>query len=319
MRKWILIAILLLTGLITYYIVINYPVSSDPRPLARLSDTMAIRTDLEAIIGHHAKRNYAHPEVLDSVASYIHGQFSRFSSDVSYQPYTVEGRSYRNVIASFGPKAARRIIVGAHYDVCGKQDGADDNASGVAGLLALARILRTDSLKDRIDLVAYTLEEPPYFRTPLMGSYVHAQSLDREKVKVRGMISLEMIGYFSDAPDSQEYPVGALSWVYGRKGDYITIVKQTGGGDFAFDLKRAYFTHNTLPAKAFAAPGFFGGIDLSDHRNYWSFGYSAVMLTNTAFYRNHEYHLEGDTLGRLDIGRLGLVVDGLQRALMAMQ
>ncbi|MFN7688694.1 MAG: hypothetical protein ACK5OP_13275 [Sphingobacteriales bacterium] len=110
-----------------------------------------------------------------------------------------------------------------------------------------------------------------------------------------------------------------LSSVYGDKGDYITVVKKPGGGDFAKQFKEAYFNNNSLPAKAFAAPSFFGGIDLSDHRNYWQFGYSAVMLTNTAFYRNHQYHLTGDTVDRLDIRRMGLVVDGLYRAIVQMQ
>ena len=113
--------------------------------------------------------------------------------------------------------------------------------------------------------------------------------------------------------------MGLLSSIYGDKGDYITVVKKLRGGDFAKAFKEAYFNNNTLPAKAFAAPTFVGGIDLSDHRNYWRLGYDAVMLTNTAFYRNHQYHLAGDTVDRLDIRRMGLVVDGLYRAIVQMQ
>jgi hypothetical protein len=319
MKKWLLYVLLFLAGLLTYFVVINYPVAADPKVLPVLSDARLIGSDLRAIVGHHQKRNYLHPDVLDSVADYVKHQFALQHADVAEQPFEVEGRQYRNVIASFGPADAPRIIIGAHYDVAGKQEGADDNASGVAGILALGRLLKGKTLTHRIDLVAYSLEEPPFFGTEKMGSYIHAKSLKDQKAVVRGMISVEMIGYFSDSVGSQDYPIGLLSSVYGDKGDYITVVKKPSGGDFAKQFKEAYFNNNSLPAKAFAAPSFFGGIDLSDHRNYWQFGYSAVMLTNTAFYRNHQYHLIGDTVDRLDIRRMGLVVDGLYRAIIQMQ
>jgi len=319
MKKWLLYVLLFLAGLLTYFIVINYPVAADPKALPVLTDTSLVASDLRAIVGHYHKRNYVHPEVLDSVSAYIRQQFQQQTRQVTEQPFVVEGRECRNVNASFGPLDAPRIIIGAHYDVCGKQEGADDNASGVAGILALARLLKGTVLTNRIDLVAYTLEEPPFFGTDKMGSFIHAKSLKDEKAVVRGMISVEMIGYFSDSVGSQEYPVGLLSSIYGDKADYITVVKKLGGGAFAKAFKEAYFNNNTLPAKAFAAPTFVGGIDLSDHRSYWRLGYDAVMLTNTAFYRNHQYHLAGDTVDRLDIRRMGLVVDGLYRAIVQMQ
>lgn len=121
-----------------------------------------------------------------------------YSDSVSTQSYTANGLQYKNIICSFGTENARRIIAGAHYDVCGAQEGADDNASGIAGLLELARLLKGQKLNYRIDLVAYSLEEPPYFRTQYMGSYIHAKSLADSKANVYGMISLEMIGYFKD-------------------------------------------------------------------------------------------------------------------------
>ncbi len=308
-----------MVGLISYFVVANYPFNSEVKSLPALCDSKKIATDLLAITGNTQMRNYVHPEVLDSVAAYIRQQFQQQTTQVTEQPFVVEGREYRNIIASFGPADAPRIIVGAHYDVCGKQEGADDNASGVAGILALARLLKGTELTNRIDLVAYCLEEPPFFGTEKMGSYVHAKSLKDQKAVVMGMISVEMIGYFSDSVGSQDYPVGLLSTLYGEKGDFITVVKKLGGGDFAKAFKEAYFSNNTLPAKAFAAPSFVGGIDLSDHCNYWRFGYDAVMLTNTAFYRNDQYHLAGDTVDRLDIRRMGLVVDGLYRAIVQMQ
>ena len=160
MKKWLLYGCLFLVGLITYFIVINYPVAAEPKNLPALTDTSVVASDLRAIVGHYHKRNYAHPEVLDSVAGYLQQQFQQLTTQVAEQPFEVEGKTYRNVVASFGPADAPRIIIGAHYDVCGKQDGADDNASGVAGILALGRLLKGAKLTNRIDLVAYTLEEP---------------------------------------------------------------------------------------------------------------------------------------------------------------
>ena len=135
-------------------------------------------------------------------------------------------------MCSFGTNNNKHVIVGAHYDVCGDQEGADDNASGVVGLLELARMLEGQSLNNQIDLVAYTLEEPPYFRTTYMGSYKHAKSLVDNKAIVRGMICLEMIGYFSDEKQSQTYPVEGMEELYGTTADYISIVSKTGSAKF---------------------------------------------------------------------------------------
>ncbi len=293
----------------------NYPASSEPKALTRITDTSYIRTNLEVIINTSKSRNYLNVDVLDSIADFIKGEFSKSSQRVIVQKFDADNRSYSNIIASFGPDDGERIIVGAHYDVCGDQDGADDNASGVAGILALAQLLKSTNLKYRIDLVAYSLEEPPFFGTEQMGSYVHARSLHDAKIPVKGMVSLEMIGYYSNEENSQVYPLGFLKWFYGNKGNYITIVQKSIEGDFSKQFKALAFKNNSLLTKSFRAPSFFGGIDLSDQRNYWKFGYSAVMITNTSFYRNANYHKKEDVLYNLNIPNIGLVVDGLFRTL----
>ena len=180
------------------------------------------------------------------------------------------------------------MVVGAHYDVCGNQPGADDNASGVAGLLELARMLSDCQLKYRIDLVAFALEEPPYFRSPSMGSYIHAKSLADNQIRVKGMISLEMIGYFTEKKRTQEYPVGILKLFYGNRGNYITVVRKFSDGKFSRRFTRS-FRDAKLPVKSFQGPRFLPGIDYSDHLNYWNHGFSAVMITDTSFYRNKNY------------------------------
>ena len=319
MKKFLKYTLLIILILILVFVFQNYPVSSDAKDLPRLADTSHVRNSLELITATAAARSYQNTEVLDTVAERIRQEFLKSSGRVSFQTYKVEEKEYRNVIASFGPLDGKRIIVGAHYDVCGDQAGADDNASGVAALLELANLLKDKSLKYRVDLVAYTLEEPPYFNTEQMGSYIHAKSLHDAKIPVKGMISIEMIGYYSEDENSQDYPVGAMKWIYGNKGDYVTVVQKSFCGSFAKQFKKLSFKNNSLPTKAFRAPSFFGGINLSDHKNYWKFGYSAVMVTNTAFFRNHNYHEPTDKLATLNIPKMAQAIDGVFRTLTQME
>lgn len=281
-------------------------------PLAP-ADTARLRQHLQFLTTTPQPRNCQHPVVLDSVAAYIKQSLRAAGAhQITDQPYTVDGATYRNVLGSFGPVDGPRLIIGAHYDVCGEQPGADDNGTGVAALLELARLLGQQwALPYRIDLVAYTLEEPPYFRTPNMGSYVHAAALQAAGVPVRGMVSLEMLGYYDDRPGSQHYPVGVLKLVYGSRGNYVTVAQKFGNGRFGRRFARQYKGVAQLPVRRFKAPAWLPGLDFSDHLNYWHFGYPAVLLTDTSFYRNQNYHLPTDTLARLDLRRLGLAVDAL--------
>lgn len=159
------------------------------------TDTVSINSHLKNITKTPAYRNHQNIVQLNIIADYIKSNFLKYSDSVSFQEYEVDGKIYKNVICSFGAENKSRIIVGAHYDVCGDQEGADDNASGVVALLELAQQLSKQKLNKRIDLVAYTLEEPPYFRTEYMGSYIHAKYLSDHKIEVFGMLSIEMIGF----------------------------------------------------------------------------------------------------------------------------
>ncbi|GAB5418788.1 MAG: M28 family peptidase [Crocinitomicaceae bacterium] len=277
----------------------------------QLADTLVMYEHLEFLTKSERFRNHEDIERLDSVAAYIFRDFDQFADTTFYQEFQVGEKTYRNVVCSFGPRDAERIIIGAHYDVCGSQEGADDNASGVVGLLELARLLDEDSLSQRVDLVAYTLEEPPYFRSEYMGSYIHAKSLVDEDVAVAGMICLEMIGYFDDAKGSQEYPVAGMGAMYGSKGDYIALVSQMGPGKFVKDFSKDFKNTKEIKTKEIAAPKSMTGIDFSDHLNYWKFGFSALMITDTAFFRNKNYHEKTDTLETLDLARMADVIDAV--------
>ncbi|GAB2479458.1 hypothetical protein GCM10011375_17250 [Hymenobacter qilianensis] len=282
------------------------------------ADTARLRQHIQALVNTPEPRNYLHLASLNQAASYIERELTAAGARLSDQPYEIGGQIYRNIIASFGPENGPRLIVGAHYDVCGEQPGADDNGSGVAALLELARLLRQQQdMKYRIDLVAYTLEEPPFFRTKNMGSYIHAKSLYDQKIPVRGMVALETLGYYDDHKNTQDYPVSLLSLVYGTRGNYLTVAQKFGNGRFGRQFARHCRQVAALPVKRFKAPALLPGIDFSDHLNYWQFGYSAVLVTDTAFYRNKHYHEPTDTLDRLDLRRLSLAVDAVLAALLS--
>jgi hypothetical protein len=275
------------------------------------ADINLVKEHLTALTQTLQFRNYKNLDQLNTIAAYIHQDFNKYSDSTRYQEYQVGEEIYKNVICSFGTENKKRIIIGAHYDVCGDQQGADDNATGVTALLELARMLNGQKLNYRIDLVAYTLEEPPYFRTENMGSYIHAKYLKDNNIDVYGMASVEMIGYFKDEENSQNYPLGILSWYYGNKGDFITLIKKFGGGKFVENFGEEFKKANQMKTETFSSPKFVVGTDFSDHLNYWKFGYSAMMITDTSFFRNKNYHQPTDTLETLDLHRMTKVIDGI--------
>ncbi|AXT63700.1 peptidase M28 [Aquimarina sp. AD10] len=280
------------------------------------SDVSMIKEHLTKITKSKVYRNHTNIEQLNKIADYIKTEFSKYSDEVSFQEYSVENRKYKNVICSFGLEHKKRIVIGAHYDVCGNQEGADDNASGVVGLIELSRLLQGKKTNYRIDLVAYTLEEPPYFRTNKMGSFIHAKSLHDANIDVYGMISLEMIGYFSDVPNSQHYPVASLSSIYGNKGDYITLVNKSNKQKFARDFCSIFKNNKTIKTTIFDNPMSLESVELSDHLNYWKLGYDALMVTDTAFLRNKNYHRNSDKMETLDFDKMAKVIDGVLLTLL---
>lgn len=284
---------------------------------ANSSDTLIIKEHLTNITKTEKARNYKNLATLNQVAAYIYETFDQYADTTYYQTYEVEGNIYKNVICVFGSSNPESIVVGAHYDVCGDQEGADGNASGTVGLLELARLLKDQPLTHRLELVAYTLEEPPFFRTKQMGSYVHAQSLKAAKTNVLGMVCLEMIGYFDDRKDSQAYPMGLFSWFYGTKGDYITLVNKFGKGRFCSRFNRQFKKKAAIKTETFTGPKQLEGIDFSDHLNYWALGFDALMITDTAFYRNHNYHKKTDQMHTLNLTKMAQVIDGVYQVLIA--
>ncbi|WP_164021785.1 M28 family peptidase [Pyxidicoccus trucidator] len=259
-------------------------------------------------------RDASHPENLERVAAWLEDHLARAGGQVESQPVHAGGREYRNLIARFGPEDGERLIIGAHYDSAHGTPGADDNASGVAGLLELAVLLGRKPPPLRVDLVAYTLEEPPWFSTRDMGSAVHARSLKDAGVKVRAMLALEMLGTFSDAPDSQDYPLPVLHLRYPDTGHFIGVVGTRGDGGLTDAVAEAMRAGSPLPVESLVAPPSLPGVGLSDHASFWEQGYRAVMVTDTAFFRNPRYHTAGDTWDTLDYARMAQAIQGVYAA-----
>jgi Zn-dependent M28 family amino/carboxypeptidase len=264
-------------------------------------------------------RSFLHVDEQRRAADYIAAEFAHLGIPSERQTFASPHGETENVIGRIGPAESAALVIGAHYDVCvtevpdgTRKPGADDNASAVAALLELARMLieENPALPYRVELVAYANEEPPYFRTRFMGSAVHARSLAERGANVRGMVALDMLGYFSTAPGSQRFPL-VLRPFLPTIGDFIAVVGEYESLGFIRTMKTAVASHSTVPAHMIVGPSFIPGLDYSDHLNYSALGWPAAMLTDTAFYRNPNYHRRTDTIETLDFGRLAEVVRGI--------
>lgn len=262
-------------------------------------------------------RNYLHLSSLEKVCVYIEEAFTKAGAKPEFQTWIADGNEYKNVIASYNVERTKRLIVGAHYDVCGDQPGADDNASAVAGLLQLVRLVfeHKPRLDYRIDFVAYCLEEPPFFATNSMGSYIHAQSLHNAGTDVLGMICLEMIGYFSDAPNSQHFPSPELAKLYPHVANFIIVVGIEQHKDFNNKVHQLMSKDSEIDVQLISFPTSVGLAGLSDQRNYWHFGYKALMINDTAFIRNPNYHTKADTIDTLDFQKMVFVINSAYSAI----
>lgn len=275
---------------------------------------------VEALTGIIPARYYPNQRSLEKAAAYIESVFKASGGNTERQHWNAGGMEHSNIIASYNTSATRRLIVGAHYDVCGDQPGADDNASAVAGLLELATLVfqRQPMLNYRIDFVTYSLEEPPFFGTEKMGSYIHARSLHRENTEVIGMICLEMIGFFSDIPNSQPYPSPELAARYSDKANFIIVVGIEEYVAFNQQVHQLMVNQAEIDVQIINFKYSASLAGLSDQRSYWAFGYPALMINDTSFIRNPNYHQKSDTIDTLDFEKMGAVVNATFNAIIKM-
>jgi hypothetical protein len=282
-------------------------------------DIDSMKATVRFLADMNPPRNYKNISSMNRSAAFIKQKMESYGLRTEEQKFDVDDRTYVNIIGTVAAEKKSRIVVGAHYDVCDDQPGADDNASAVAGLLEIAHFAKEHEaeLLYRMDFVAYALEEPPFFGTENMGSYIHAKSLRDANVEVKGMISLEMIGYFSDKHNSQEYPLALLKLFYPNKGNFIAVVGNFGSSGLVSHMEK-HMKAASIQVESLKAPASLTGVDFSDHRNYWNFGYEAVMITDTAFFRNPNYHNETDTFDTLDFNKMAEAVRGVCWALLRM-
>lgn len=286
-----------------------------------LSDTeLGIRDrlyrDVTALASDIGMRNTRHMESLDAAADYIDNELRSMGFDTRYQCYTTsDGYDVKNIEAELrGTGVDDVLIIGAHYDTV-DCPGADDNASGVAALLQMARYLIQEQFKPchTIRFVAFTNEEPPYFYSSDMGSRVYAEELRKSGDKVLGMICLESLAYFSDETGSQQIPPVLARYYPNARGDFIGFFGDIASKAFLKDVIGRFRRHAEVPSHGLVASSLVQGIDFSDHESFQRVGFNALMVCDTAFMRNIYYHTPEDTADKLDWPRFTKVVVGLAK------
>jgi len=293
-------------------------IETDKRDMLKKDIQKNLQMTVEKLAGEIGERSYLNSGALSDTIDYISSEFKKYGYEPKEQAYEAQGRTYKNIyIEKKGSTSPDSVfIVGAHYDTVSTTPGADDNASGVAGLLELARLLADKPLDRTVQFVAFALEEPPFFRTEQMGSFVYAKNLKEKTIDVKGMICLESIGYFTDDRGSQMFPLAFFRFLYPSTGDFIIFASNLQSKGFLNRLKNSFHKGTSLPAERISTFAIIPGVDFSDHRSFWKFGYDAVMITDTAFYRNPQYHGAGDVPGILDYDRMAEVVIGLRQSVI---
>lgn len=289
-------------------------------PLPPLSEEQAALRDN---LRHHVfavggrERNLWQPAALEAAARYIEDALTGFRYTPSAQRFTTDGVAVRNIEVEIAgsARAGEIVIVGAHYDSVRGATGANDNGSGVAAVLELARLARTLRPARTLRFVLFVDEEPPFFKSGEMGSRKYARRARERGENVIAMFSLETIGYYSDKPGSQHYPP-PFSLFYPDTGNFIAFVANLGSRSLLHEVIASFRRHAQFPSEGVAAPAFIPGIDWSDQWSFWAEGYPALMVTDTAPFRYPQYHTAADTPDRVDYDRLARVVSGLRAMLM---
>ncbi|HSQ03218.1 MAG TPA: M28 family peptidase [Burkholderiales bacterium] len=318
LRMLIWLSLIIAIAWLVWYAV-AIPGSSYRGPLPPLNDEeKPVEQNLRQHVVSIATRehHYLAPAELEAAARYIEERLRGFGYVPAAQRFSREGHEARNIeVELAGTTNARHvIIVGAHYDSVVGAPGANDNGSGVAALIELARLMRSARPAATLRFVAFVDEEPPFFQYGEMGSERYARRCRERGEQVTAMFSLETIGYYSSWPGSQHYPP-PLQLFYPSTGNFIAFVANLRSRALLHRAIAAFRRHAAFPSEGVAAPAFLPGVDWSDHASFWEQGYPALMITDTALYRYPDYHAASDTPDKLDYERLARVVAGLERML----
>src|SRR6266511_1946307 len=286
--------------------------------------------DVQTLAGQIGERNMARYSQLNAAADFIETSFSRAGLQPRRDSYDLHGRACHNIEAEilaaqgtaaplakpFGvSKPPSIILIGAHYDSVFGSPGANDNGSGVAAMLALARRFAGKPAQHTLRFVAFVNEEPPYFLSYQMGSFVYAGRCKARGDRISAMISLAPIGYFSDAPHSQTYPSPGLGLFYPKVGNFIGFVSNVYSRALLRRVITLFRKHGNIPSEGASLPAFIPGVRWSDQWSFWQHGYSGIMITDTAPFRYPHYHHATDTPDKLDYDRFALVVSGMEKVI----
>jgi len=283
-----------------------------------------LRADVQKLAGEIGERNMWHYAQLNAAADFIEDSFSRAGFRARRDSYEMRGQACHNIEAEILSEAQGAavssppppiIIIGAHYDSVFGSPGANDNGTGVAATLALARRFVGTKPKHTLRFVAFVNEEPPYFLSDEMGSFIYAGRCKKGGDKISAMISLETIGYFSDAPHSQTYPSPGLGLFYPKIGNFIGFVSNVQSRALLRRVIALFRKHAKIPSEGAALPSFIPGVSWSDQWSFWRNGYPGIMVTDTAPFRYPYYHSSNDTPDKLDYDRFTHVVSGIGKVI----
>jgi hypothetical protein len=287
------------------------------------ADEMALRDRLmqhvHILAGDIGERQLWRPAGLERAAQYIEATWQAQGYKAARQPVMAEGKTVYNLEAEL-PGRSRRdeiVLVGGHYDSVIGSPGANDNATGTAAVLELARLLAGQPLARTVRFVAFVNEEFPFFQTHAMGSWVYARRSRARGEQIVAMLSIETIGFYSDVVGSQRYPF-PFDLFYPRTGNFIGFVGNIASRALVHRSLAAFRQHTPFPSEGVAAPGWMTGIGWSDHWAFWQEGYPGVMVTDTALFRYAPYHTRADTPDQIDYERMARVVAGLARVVTAL-
>jgi Zn-dependent M28 family amino/carboxypeptidase len=294
--------------------------TSKAAPLS--ADELTLRAELVAdvqkLAGEIGERNMLRYAQLNAAADFIEASFSHAGLHTRRDTYEVDGRACHNIEAEIRGARPEIVVIGAHYDSVFGSPGANDNGSGAAALLALARRFAGKPTGQTLRFVAFVNEEPPYFQTEQMGSLVYASRCKARGDQISAMISLETIGYFSDAPGSQTYPSLGIGAFYPTTGNFIGFVGNVRSRGLVRRAVALFRQQAKLPSEGAALPSFIPGVGWSDQWAFWQHGYPAIMITDTAPFRYPHYHEATDKPDKLDYDRFALVVSGVEKLIEAL-
>lgn len=304
---------------VSYRTAIRMPGSSYGGPIEPLTaHEQELRTrlahDVQVLAGEIGERNFLRSDALAKASNWVQEQMSAAGYAVDRQPFEWDRRTFENLVVERRgtTQADQVVIVGAHYDSALGTPGANDNASGVASMLALARAFASRPVARTLRFVAFVNEEPPYYYTDGMGSVRYARRCRERNENVVAMVSLETMGCFSDEPNSQRYPAPGLAIAYPTTGNFIAFVGNLGSRRLVQELVGRFRENTRFPSEGAALPGWVPGVGWSDHWSFWQAGYAGVMVTDTAPFRYRHYHQAEDTPDKVDHERLARVVAGLE-------